>query len=123
MKPNYELVLKRLNGTSHVVYFLSAIGLPRKSHKLQDLRRFKIVTLKKGYTDGDLSKWFQMNVKKKAKGCRAIIYRLNDSAQRVSCWTLTAFPLKWTGPVLNDKGSIAEVEELELQGEGLQFNV
>ena len=65
----------------------------------------------------------QMNVKKKAKGCRAIIYRLNDSAERVSCWTLTAFPLKWTGPALNDKGSIVEVEESELQGEGLQFNV
>jgi phage tail-like protein len=120
MKPKYELVIKRPNGTESKAYFLGASGLPQKSRKLRGLRKFTNITLKRGYTaDRSLFRWHQAKGKKKGRGSKASIYLLDRSGERGSYWTMNAFPSKYKPAPLDAKGNDVEIEELELHGEGI----
>jgi phage tail-like protein len=120
MKPKYELVIKRPNGAECRAYFLGASG-PQKSRKLQGLRKFTNITLKRGYTsDRSLFRWHQAKSKRKGKGSHANIYLLDPSGERTSYWTMNAFPSKYEPVPLDAKANQVEIEELELHGEGIQ---
>jgi phage tail-like protein len=124
MKPKYELVIQHPSGAESRAYFLAATGLRQKSRKLQGLRKFTNITLKRGYTsDGSLFRWHQANSKKKGKGSKASVYLLDDSGERILRWTFNALPSKFQPPKLNATGNEVEIEELELHGEGIQVGV
>jgi len=121
MKPKYELVIQRSNGKKAKAYFLAAAGLPQKSRKLQGLRKFANITLKRGYTVGrSLYDWHQRKAKTKGKGSKASIYLLAESGARISYWNLNAWPSKYQGPSFSGKGNDVAVEELQLRGEGIE---
>jgi phage tail-like protein len=122
VKPKYELVIQHPNGTKSRAYFVAATGLRQKSRKLQGLRKFTNITLKRGYTaDRSLFRWHQAKSKKKGKGSKVSIYLLDPSGERVSWWTLNAFPSKYEPAPLDATANEVEIEELELHGEGIQF--
>ncbi len=90
--------------------------------KMPGLRKYSNITLKRGIIKGDNDFFAWVNT----KGIGTIEKRditislLNENHEPVVSWrVINAFPVKYSGPVLNAESSEIAIETLELTHEGL----
>lgn len=93
--------------------------------KLPGLAKYGNVTLKRGIMGTlDLYEWLNQVRQGSAEARRTVVVQLlnEDRSEVVLTWKfLNAFPVKYTGPTLNGKGTDVAIEELTLAVEGMQL--
>jgi len=101
--------------------FSEADGLPRK---LQGIRKFGNITLKRGYVSTHAFENWMNTVRSGGVAQRpdVILTQRDESNRPVAVWRLNhGVPLKYTGPTLGAKGNDVAMEELVLSGEGVEL--
>ena len=89
------------------------------THKLRGPLKHKNLVLKRGVTDDDgLFKWFEL-AQQLDKRPSLTVTLMGPGNQRVRSWVFErAFPVRWTGPVLNAGTATLASEELEIAHRG-----
>jgi phage tail-like protein len=95
-------------------------GTPKK---LQGLRKFTDITLKRGLTsDLSLWTWFQNGVTGSVARVDLTISLRDQNEVPVLTWRArNAWPRKWSGPILNAGSSEVAIETLEICHEGIEL--
>jgi phage tail-like protein len=89
-------------------------------HKLRGRMKFPNLVLKRGIThEESFFKWF-LACREKTDRRVLSITMLTQTGEPVRTWSFDgAFPIKWTGPDMNAKGTDAASETLEIAHQGL----
>ena len=89
------------------------------THKLRGPLKHKNLVLKRGITSNDgLLRWFQL-AQELDKRPSITVTLMGPANQRVRSWVFErAFPVRWTGPVLNAGAATVASEELEIAHRG-----
>jgi phage tail-like protein len=93
--------------------------------KLQCLRKFGQITLKRGYTDNqDLWNWCRSAKQDNAHHKSGLIVLLNEAREPVLEWAIKdAWIKKWEGPAMNAKTGEVAIEALEIVCEGVALYI
>lgn len=121
MTHKFELTIKHPDGKQIKASFQEANGLEPHTRKLQGLRKYSDITLKRGYTaDSSLSDWHSQVKDGKFSKAEASVALLDESQKTIQRWKVNqAWPAKYKGAELNSKNNEVEIETLELSNEGL----
>jgi phage tail-like protein len=112
-----------IDSTTDVIEYREG-GDPLGPRKLPGQTKHSNLTLKRGYTDDvQLWKWYEdvmtgrnVNIRRNIS-----VVQLDMVGQEVSRWNLyQAFPVKYTGPSFNAKGTDLSIETLEIAYERLE---
>ncbi len=90
--------------------------------KVPGLRKFSDITLKRGIVKGDNEFFLWINTKQigTIERRNITISLLNENHEPVVVWKVqNAFPVKYSGPVLESNGSDVAIETLVLTHEGI----
>lgn len=92
--------------------------------KLQGLKKFTNITLKRGITgDFEFWQWVVDGMKGKVRRTQGQITLLDEDRKPVMVWKFNrGWPCKWTGPGLNAKNNEIALETVEICHEGLAID-
>lgn len=105
-----------------VIEYRSGSSPVQSVTKLPGLIRYNNIVLKRGIVKGDneFFKWIQTIKQSTIERRNIVISLLDEDHQPVMTWKVpNAFPVKYTGPILNAHSSEVSIEEPELAHEGL----
>ena len=111
-----------LNITIDVTEFREGSDPDQTAHKMPGHTHYSNIILKRGILRGDNDFFLWINTKSLNHVERRdiVIKLLNQNHEPVVSWkAVNAFPVKYSGPVLNASSSDIAIEELELAHEGL----
>lgn len=93
----FELTIKHPNGKQIKASFHEATGLEPHPRKLQDVRKYPNITLKRGYTaDSSLSDWHSQVKEGKLSKAEASVVLLDESQKKIEQWKVSqAWPAKY----------------------------
>ena len=109
-----------------VVEFRDGADPNQSAHKMPGITRYKNIVLKRGIVkgDNDFFNWINTKNLNQVERRDIVIKLLNENHDPVMSWRVrNAFPVKFTGPVLNANSSEVAIEALELAHEGLTIEV
>ncbi len=115
-----------LNITVDVTEFRDGADPGQIAHKMPGHTHFSNIILKRGIVKGDNDFFTWMNTRNLNQVERRdiVINLLNENHDPVVSWkAVNAFPVRFSGPVLNANASDVAMEELELAHEGLIVKV
>jgi phage tail-like protein len=106
MGHKFELTIKHPDGRQIKASFQEAAGLEPHPRKLQGLRKYPNIILKRGYTaDSSLSDWHSQVKEGKFGKAEARIVLLDESQKPIQTWKVNqAWPAKYEPSDLNAKG-------------------
>ena len=121
MGHKFELTIKHPDGKQIKAWFHQATGLEPHSRKLEGLRKYSNITLKRGYTaDSSLSNWHSQVKDGTFSKAEASVVLLDESQKTIRRWKVNeAWPAKYEPAELNSKSNEIAIEILELSNEGL----
>ena len=96
------------------------------SLKIPGLTKFSNIVLKRGIISGDydMYNWINTKVMGSIERRTIVIKLLNERHEPAITWKVkNAFPIRYSGPVLNAKSGEVAIEELELAHEGIEILV
>ena len=96
------------------------------AHKLPGLIHYSNIILKRGIApgDNDFINWINASNANNIDRRDITVKLLNEKNKIVVSWkVIRAFPVKFSGPVLNANSNDVAIEELELAHEGLMAGV
>jgi len=111
-----------LNISVDVTEFRDGSDPGQVAHKMPGHTHYSNIILKRGILKGDNDFFAWMNTKSLNQVERRdiVIKLLNENHEPVASWkAVNAFPVRFSGPVLNANASDVAIEELELAHEGL----
>jgi phage tail-like protein len=114
-----------LEASIDVVEYRAGDAKLNTERKLPGLNRFPNITLKRGLTqDISLWNWFNTAIAGNVVPADVAIALLDQADNAVLMWRIrSAWPCKWTGPMLMANSSEIAIEALELCHEGLELVV
>lgn len=90
-------------------------------HKLPGVVRYENIKLSRGLTDSKVFMEWLVATRTQAQRKEVTVKLLSGPGAPVQTWTFAdAFPIKWTGPMLDADGSVAATETLEIAHSGLK---
>jgi phage tail-like protein len=121
MGHKFELTIMHPDGKQIKASFQEATGLEPYPRKLQGLRKYSNITLKRGYTsDSSLSEWHWQVKDGTFSKAEASVVLLDESQKTIQRWKVNqAWPAKYEPAELNSKSNEVTIEILELSNEGL----
>lgn len=110
-----------LTADGNVIEYREGEDGDRAFRKLQGLRKFGQITLKRGYTASpDLWSWWQSIRRGDAHRKSGIILFLNKAREPILKWAIKeAWINKWEGPAMNATTNEVAIEALEVLCEGV----
>jgi phage tail-like protein len=94
------------------------------SLKIPGLTKFSNIVLKRGLISGDydMYNWINTKVMGTIERRTLTIKLLNERHEPAVTWKVkNAFPIRYSGPILNAKSGEVAIEELELAHEGIEI--
>jgi phage tail-like protein len=95
-----------------------------KPTKLPGQHKFSNIVLKRGMVKGDneFFEWIKKSIGRRQELRDMRIRLLNDEHEPVFIWKIiNAFPVKYSGPLLNGNGNEVAIETLEIAHEGFDL--
>jgi len=92
--------------------------------KMPGITKFSNIVLKRGIRNGDFDmyNWIHRKNMGTIERRTILIKLLDDDHTPIVTWRVKdAFPVRYSGPVLNTKSSEVAIEELELTHEGIEI--
>jgi len=110
-----------LTADGNVIEYREGEDGDRAYRKLQGLRKFGQITLKRGYTASpDLWSWWQSTRQGDAHRKSGVIVLLNNAREPILKWAIKeAWIKKWEGPAMNATTNEVAIESLEVVCEGV----
>jgi phage tail-like protein len=113
--------VEALTTDGNVIEYREGEDGDRAFRKLQGLRKFGQITLKRGYTASpDLWNWWQSTRQGDAHRKSGIIVLLNKAREPILKWAIKeAWIEKWEGPAMNATNNKVAIESLDIVCEGV----
>jgi phage tail-like protein len=111
-----------LNMETDVIEYREGSSPEHHVQKMPGLQKFSNIILKRGIIkgDNDFFNWFNTIKMNQVERRDVTISLLDEEHQPVVVWKIkNAWPVKYTGPVLNTYGHEVAIESLELALEGI----